>query len=177
MGYSPIAGLVMSTRSGDLDPMLAIYLMGTYDCRPDYLMDVLNKQSGLLGLSGFSSDLTDITRRASETGDERAELALQMYIQRLKKYIGSYFLVLGGMDVLVFTDDIGVGNPLVRARVCQDMAWCGLSLDEAANRTADPARPCFLEAKDSKVRILAVPTQEELVICLQGLSLLEGREP
>jgi len=172
MGYSPLAGLVMSTRCGDLDPMLAIYLMVAYGYSSDDLVDILNEQSGLYGLSGVSSDIRDLIPRVSGLEEEQAELAVDMYIHRLRKYVGAYVLVLGGMEALVFTDDIGAGNWLVRERVCERMEWCGLVLDREANRKATPGKISVLHAKDSKVRVLSVPTDEELSMAREGLKLL-----
>lgn len=175
MGYSPLPGLVMSTRSGDIDPMLTLYFMSLYGVRPDDLMDILNKKSGLLGISEFSSDIRDIIHRLSESGAEQAELALDMYVHRLKKYIGSYIAVLGGVDVLIFTDDIGLRNPLVREKVCQHMEWCGLVLDKEANRGAVGEELSVLSAGDSAVHVLAIPTDEEVVIATEGMELFSER--
>lgn len=176
MGYSPLPGLVMSSRSGDIDPMLSLYLLAVYGYLPDDLLNLLNKKSGLLGLSGLSSDITDLIKRFSETGDDQARLAFDMYIHRLKKYVGSYIAALGGIDVLVFTDSIGVENALVREKVCENMAWAGIVLDAARNKGCVTDRVCPLGASDSRVAILSVPTEEELVICLEGLKLTkEGR--
>ena len=174
MGYSPLPGLMMSTRCGDIDPMLAIYLMATYGYRPDYLMDMLNKESGLLGISGFSSDIRDIIHRISKEG-EQGKLALDMYIHRLKKYIGSYITILGGIDALVFTDDIGLRNPLIREKVCERMEWCGIGLDKRLNRKAVGNIISVLNTKKSKVKIISLPAEEEFVICLEGLKLLEAK--
>ena len=173
MGYSPLPGLVMSTRSGDVDPMLAVYLMAVYGYHPDELMDLFNKKSGLLGVSQFSSDFRDIVERVAE-GNEPAELAVEMYVQRLKKYIGGYVLELGGIDALVFTDDIGVHNAMVREKACGHMEWCRLVLDPDRNRRATDGTPAELSAARSRVRVLVVPTEEELIICLEGLRLLGG---
>lgn len=172
MGYSPLPGLLMSTRCGDIDPMLTVYLMTTFGYQPDDLLSLLNRKSGILGLSGFSSDLTDIIKRVAE-GREEPRLALEMYVHRLRKYIGAYAAALGGIDALVFTDSIGVENWLVREKVCERMAWCGLKLDAEANRAADPKRTCFVQTPDSRVAVLTVPTEEELVICLEGDKLLK----
>ncbi len=172
MGYSPLQGLVMSTRSGDIDPMLATYLMTVYGYRPDELSDLLSKQSGLLGVSGFSSDIRDIIRGVNGPEKEQAELALNMYIHRLKKYIGNCIAILGGIDVLVFTDDIGVHNWLVREMVCENMEWCGIVLDKEANRKAVDDQKSSLGAGGPGVEILIVPTDEELVICLEGIKLM-----
>ena len=174
MGYSPLPGLIMSTRCGDIDPMLAIYLMVTYGYRPDYLMDMLNKESGLLGVSGFSSDIRDIIHRISKEG-EQGGLALDMYIHRLKKYIGSYVTILGGIDALVFTDDIGLRNPLIREKVCENMGWCGISLDKRLNRKAVGNAASMLNTNSSEVKIISLPAEEELAICLEGLKLLEAK--
>ena len=171
MGYSPLPGLLMSTRCGDIDPMLAVYLMTTYGYRSDDVMDLFNKRSGLLGVSGFSSDIRDIILRSSED-EEKSTLALKMYVQRVKKYIGSFVVLLGGMDVLAFTDDIGLHNPAVREKVCEDMEWCGLALDPAANGQAKGDSISLLSGETSRVRILSVPTDEELIICLEGIRLL-----
>jgi acetate kinase len=172
MGYTALSGLVMSTRSGDIDPILTLYLMAVYGYHPDELMDMLNKKSGLLGISGFSSDIRDIIQRIDK--DPQAQLAFDMYVYRLKKYIGSYVAVLGGLDVLVFTDDIGVHNWLVRERVCRGMDWCGVRLDGEANQRASGDAIARLDAPDSKVKVLIVPTEEELVIAWEGLGLMKG---
>ena len=175
MGYTPLPGLVMSTRCGDVDPMLAIYLSTAYGYRSEELMDLFSKRSGLLGISGFSSDITDLLAQTSGKEKEQAELALNMYVHRLRKYVGSYVVELGGIDVLLFTDDIGVRSWQVRASVCQDMEWCGLELDEQLNRHAFPDQISSLHSKTSKARILSVPTNEELVICMEGVRLIGNR--
>ena len=172
MGYSPLPGLVMSTRCGDIDPMLTIYMMVMYGYRPDDLMDVLNKESGLLGVSGTSSDIRDILHSVSEEKDQ-IDLAFKMYIQRLKKYIGSYIAILGGVDILIFTDDIGVHNWQVREKVCENMEWSGIVLDKKINESVTDDKICKINTDDSDVEILTVPTEEELVICLEGLRIIE----
>ncbi|MBU1044575.1 MAG: acetate/propionate family kinase [Candidatus Omnitrophica bacterium] len=173
MGYSPLCGLVMSTRCGDIDPMLMIYLMKIYDYRPDELMDILNTKSGLLGISGFSSDITDIIQRIEgEKEIDRASLALNMYIHRLRKYIGSYIVALGGVDALVFTDDIGVHNWQVREKVCQGMEWAGIVLDRKVNRKISGNEVSLVNDACSKVKIVLLPAEEELIICLEGTKLL-----
>lgn len=174
MGYSPLPGLLMSTRCGDIDPMLAVYLMTAYGYRSDDVMDLFNKRSGLLGVSGFSSDIRDIILRSAEN-EEKSALALKMYIQRVKKYIGSFVVLLGGMDVLAFADDIGLHNPAVREKVCEEMDWCGLVIDATANNKATGDSISLLSGGSSRVRILAVPTDEELIICLEGLKLLGAK--
>jgi acetate kinase len=171
MGFSPLSGLVMSTRCGDIDPMIIIYMMIFYGYRNDDLLNLLNKKSGLLGVSGFSSDIRDII--AGIPGGKQAGLAFNMYIQRLKKYIGSYIVAaLGGLDVLIFTDDIGIKSPIVREKVCDDMEWCGITLDKEKNKKYGMEKPGLLNSKKSKVRIIALPTDEEIVIAWEGIKLL-----
>jgi acetate kinase len=171
MGYSPLTGLVMSTRSGDIDPLLTVYLMAAYGYRPEQMLDLLNKRSGLIGVSGFSSDITDIIHRFLGA-DQDSELALQMYVHRLRKYVGEYIAALKGLDVLVFTDDIGLRNPFIRQRVCERMEFAGIVLDERLNEAAPVDRVAALQTAGSTARILTIPADEELVICLEGNKLL-----
>ena len=172
MGFSPLSGLIMSTRCGDIDPMLMIYVCYTFGYRPDDLLELLEKKSGLLGISGFSSDIRDILK-TDRTG--QAYIAVRMCIHRIKKYIGNYIGALNGIDMLVFTDDIGVQNHEVRKMVCENMGWCGIVLDQKLNRNADVSEMCELSEKGSKVKILSVPNREELMICLEGIRLLEKK--
>jgi len=172
MGYSPLTGLLMSTRCGDVDPLLALHLLVSYDMRPDDVLSLLTDRSGLLGVAGFSSDLRDILDEVSAEREERASLAFEMYVHRLKKYIGGYVAVLGGIDALVFTDDIGLTNWQVREGVCETAGWFGLRLDPEANRRAVDRSTAEIGAEDSRVRVLAMPTEEELVIAREGVRLL-----
>jgi len=176
MGYSPLTGLIMSTRCGDIDPMLAIYLMVTYDYRPDALMDSLEKKSGLLGISGFSSDIRDIVKQMNIKEKKQAKLAFDMYVRRLKQYIGNYVAILGGIDVLAFTDDIGVKNSLVREKVCENMSWCGALLDKHRNKKVKFDKIEKINSAKSAVRIFSIPTDEEKIICQEGLRLLNMRK-
>ncbi len=171
MGYSPLPGLIMSTRCGDIDPMLTIYMMSKYGYRPDDLMDILNKESGLLGVSGTSSDIRDILHNISDEKPQ-IELAFKMYIHRLKKYIGSYIAALGGVDTFIFTDDIGVHNWQVREKVCENMEWAGIILDDKRNKDVTDDKTCQINADDSDVQMVTVPTEEEIVICLEGLKVI-----
>lgn len=172
MGYTGLPGLVMSTRAGDIDPMLTIYLMIAFGLRSDEVVDLLNKKSGLLGLSGFSSDIRDIIKGVPGR-EKQAETALDMYVHRLKKYIGSYITLLNGADVLLFTDDIGLHNWLVREKACRGMDWCGIVLDQERNRRAIGDVISVISPPGSKVTILAMPTEEELVICWDGIRLMK----
>ncbi len=175
MGFSPLSGLMMSTRSGDIDPMVALDLMSVYGLSRQETETLLNKKSGLLGISGFSSDITDLIEKSPEDPlKERAELALAMYVHRLRKTIGSYVLTLSGRaDALVFTDDMGVNNPILREKVCRGMEWAGILLDPEKNRRAIGDKISVISADGSRVKIVTIPTEEEYVIFLEGIRLLE----
>ena len=133
MGYTPLAGLMMSTRTGDLDAAVILDILENDRYDPAALSDLFNKKSGLLGVSGVSSDIRDIQELIAKSGDPSATLAYDLYCSRLKKQIGAYMMLLEGADVLIFTDDIGAQNSQVRRSVCKDMEWCGIHLDEVMN--------------------------------------------
>jgi len=173
MGLSPLAGLIMSTRCGDLDPTIPLTLIEEHGYTPQEVNRLLNKESGLLGISGFSSDLFEIVAQA-EQGVQRARLALEMYTQRLKLYLGGYLALLGGCEALAFTDDIGQRCWQVRALACQNLGALGIDLDPDANRRADGRAVQMISASGSRVKVLVVPTDEELVIARDILRLLEA---
>lgn len=177
MGYSPLAGLVMSTRTGDMDPLLPVYLMGQWGYQPDTLNDLFNKKSGLLGLSGVSSDIRDVIRAMDEGDHGNARLAFEMYTYRLRKTIGGYVTLLRGIDALIFTDDIGVQNARVRAAACRGLEWAGIRLDEAANQSASAGQIAEIGALGSAARVLTVPTDEERVIAEEGERLFTEDNP
>jgi acetate kinase len=172
MGFSPLAGLMMSTRTGDLDPLLPVYMLANLGYSSQSLDDLFNKKSGLLGVSGISSDMRDLLAASGE-GADRAILAVEMYTYRLRKMIGAYTCLLGGADALVFTDDIGAQIPHVRALACQGLQWCGIVMDAQANAAAPAGQMAEIGAADSRTRIFSTPTDEELVIAQEGLKLLK----
>lgn len=161
MGFTPLAGIMMGTRSGDIDSSLIPYLMektGMTDVQE--MIDVLNKKSGLLGVSGISSDMREIEDGLMK-GDKDATLAFNIFVDRIKKYIGQYFAVLNGADALVFTAGVGENSDLVRTAVVEGMSWFGMEIDQTKNvRGADG----IISTPESKVKVLVVPTDEELVI-------------
>ncbi|TGE29009.1 acetate/propionate family kinase [Hymenobacter metallicola] len=169
MGFGPLAGLVMGTRSGDLDPSVLLHLLGPLGYSAEQVSTLLNKESGMLGLTGFS-DMRDIGR-ALAAGDTRAELAYMLYAYRIRQYIGAYTAVLGGLDAIVFTAGVGENDVLVRSRVCQDMDFFGLQLDEELNQQRRPGLR-DVSGPDSRARILIIPTNEELEIARQCAELL-----
>ncbi len=172
MGYTPLAGLVMSTRSGDIDPSILLTLIERDGYTAQQLNHLLNKASGLLGVSGFSSDLFEIVARA-EAGDEQARLAVTMYVYRLKIYIGSYLAILGGCDALAFTDEIGQRCWQVREAICAGLQGLGIELDISANRGADGRALQVVSAPGSPIKVLVVPTDEEFVVAQEGLQLFK----
>lgn len=169
MGFGPLAGLVMGTRSGDIDPSVVFHLISQLGYTPEQVSALLNKQSGMLALTGLS-DMRDITA-AIEAGDANAQLAYNLYAYRIKKYIGAYAATLNGLDALIFTAGVGENDALVRKLVCQDMDYLGVQLDEEKNALrAKGIRE--ISQEDSKVKILIVPTNEELEIARQCVELL-----
>lgn len=176
MGFSPQSGLIMSTRAGDIDPWVILHLIKKYGYSLDKLIALLNKESGLLGISGFSSDITDIIAQiADKKNGERAALAIQMYVQRVKKYIGSFIISLGGdIDALVFTDDIGFNCPFIRNEICREMQWAGIEIDQKRNNAQHDLKGAVISSSSSKVKVLCVPTKEEEIICYEGMKLMGG---
>jgi len=164
MGLTPLEGLVMGTRSGDIDPALVWFIMEHEGINTDRVDVLLNKQSGLLGMSGISSDMRDVLAAEAE-GNERAKLATDVYCYRIRKYIGAYAAALGGLDALVLTAGVGENSPLIRRRCVEGLQFLGLWLDDAANETVvGPKAPHDIAQPDSPARIYVVPTDEELTI-------------
>ena len=168
MGITPLEGMVMGTRSGDLDPATLQYIMKNDGIGIEEMTNILNKKSGLLGVSGVSSDMRDLTA-AAEAGNERAILAHNMLTYRLKKYIGAYAAAMGGVDAIVFTGGIGENDDKVRAAAVEGLEYMGVKLDAAKNAaTRDDG---FIQAEDSKVKLMVVKTNEELAIARDTLEL------
>jgi len=172
MGFTPLEWLVMGTRSGDLDPAVVAYLCEKLEQSPAAVVTLLNKKSGLLGLSGVSSDMRDLLERA-QAGDRRSAEAVQVFCYRVKKYIGAYTAVLGGLDALVFTAGIGENSPDIRERVCAGLEVLGVAVDPAANRCAQGFAD--ISAQESPARILVIPTNEELMIAREALRVVQSR--
>ena len=167
MGFTPLEGLVMGTRSGDIDPAAVEFLRAKLNLTSEGVVDYLNKKCGVMGISGFSSDIRDLTAAAKE-GNERALLALEILAYRVKKYVGSYLAVLGGADAIVFTGGIGENSSFVRELVMKDMCYCGAKLDQDKNAVRGET---FINTADSKVKIMVVPTNEELSIARETKTL------
>jgi acetate kinase len=169
MGFSPLAGLVMGTRSGDLDPAVVLYLQSELGYTAAQVNNLLNKESGMLGLSGYS-DMRDVMDVLGQE-DPAADLAYDVYAYRIRKYIGAYAAVLNGLDAVVFTAGVGENDALVRSRACQNLSFFGIALDEAKNRLRAPGLR-DISQPDASVRVLVIPTNEELEIARQCAELL-----
>ncbi|PFA69711.1 acetate kinase [Bacillus sp. AFS015802] len=161
MGFTPLAGVAMGTRSGNIDPALIPFIMEKTGSTADEVLNILNKKSGMLGVSGFSSDLRDIEQQASE-GNERAELALEVFANRIHKYIGSYASRMYGVDAIVFTAGIGENSTLVREKVLQGLEFMGVYWDPARNKVR--GKEAFVNYPHSPVKVMVIPTNEEVMI-------------
>lgn len=171
MGLTPTEGLMMGTRVGDVDPGALVYLMKCENLDADGLMNLINKRSGVAGVSGISSDMRDI-EAAIANGDERARLALDMYEYRILKYIGAYTAVLGGVDVIVFTGGVGENQTGTREKICRKLAYLGVTFNEKANSVR--GEEIEISGADSKVHVVVIPTDEELMIARDTASIVEN---
>ncbi|HTI58169.1 acetate kinase [Mucilaginibacter sp.] len=170
MGFGPLSGLIMGSRSGDIDPTVIFYLVSQLGYDIEQVSNLLNKRSGMIGLTGFS-DMRDIRRKIAE-GDGQAKLAYDMYAYRIKKYIGAYAAALNGLDAVIFTAGVGENDPIIRELVCRDMGYLGLELDADKNNSrSDGIKE--ISKPGSRVKILVIPTNEELEIANQCYNLLK----
>ncbi len=172
MGFTPLAGLPMGTRSGDLDAGILQYLMNKYGMNIDEMLNVLNKKSGMEGLSGVSSDFRDLENAAAE-GNQKAALARDKFAYEVRKYVGAYAAAMGGVDAVIFTAGVGENDAGVRADVCQGLDFMGVKLDEAANNVR--GKETVISAADSPVKILLIPTNEELMIAMDTAAIVSGK--
>lgn len=170
MGFTPLAGVPMGTRSGDIDYAAAEYIARKEGMDVSQMLTYLNKQCGVAGVSGVSSDFRDLAA-AAEQGNKRAELALEMFAYGCKKYVGAYAAAMNGVDVVVFTAGIGENDPDVRRRVLKDMDYLGIKLDENKNVKCPRGTIAEIQADDSRVKVLVIPTNEELVIARETLAV------
>ncbi len=171
MGFTPLAGVPMGTRSGDIDAAVVEYLAMKKGWSVGETLTYLNKKSGVAGISGVSSDFRDLTA-ARDSGNERAALALNMFSYACKKYVGAYAAAMNGVDCIVFTAGVGENTACVRSAICKDMEYLGLSIDEEKNLERNNGAIRDISGKDSKVKVLIIPTNEELVIARETVELL-----
>ncbi len=173
MGMTPLEGLVMGTRSGDLDPAVVNTIARKDGLSPFEVNTLLNTQSGLLGISGLTNDMRELQAELREHDDRRVRLAIEIFCYRARKYIGAYLAAMGGADAVVFTGGIGENSPDVRARICSGMDWCGLRLDETKNQETI-GREGLISTEGSKLRAYAIPTDEELLIARDTVRVILG---
>jgi len=176
MGFTPLEGLVMGTRSGDLDPAVVEFLEAKEGLSATAVDNLLNKQSGLLGISGLTNDMRDLLAEAHENDDRRARLAIDMFCYRARKYIGAYLAALGGADAIIFAGGIGENAPEVRAQICRGLEWVGIEIDEAANTRMVGGVEGRITTDSSRLAVWVIPTDEELLIARDTFRVVTGVE-
>lgn len=175
MGLTPTEGLMMGTRCGDVDPGALIFLMDKHKLSSKDMLNMVNKESGLAGVSGVSSDMREITAAAKQ-GNEKAILSLEMYEQRITKYVGAFAAEMGGVDIIVFTGGVGEHQSSTRANVCNPLRFMGVEIDDAAN-DANNGDEGIISTPNSAVKVVVIPTDEEYMIAKDTEAIIEGREP
>ena len=171
MGFTPLAGVMMGTRSGDIDPSILPPVMEAENKTIDDIINDLNKHSGILGMSGISSDMRDLTE-AYNKNDERAILTMNKYARRITDYIAQYYVLLNAADVIAFTAGVGENSPLIRKLVCDNLACLGIKIDEEKNKVR--GKQALISTPDSKVKVYVIPTDEELMIARDTLELIKN---
>ncbi len=172
MGLTPLAGVVMGTRTGDMDPAIVPFIMEREHLTPAQMDKLMNKESGILGLSGVSNDLREVIAQA-EAGNERARLALDVFVYSVQKYIGAYHVALGGADAIVFTAGIGEKSPYLRDRICRGLTGIGVKLDAGKNRK-NISQEAPIHAQGSKIKVWVVPTREEYMIAAETVRVIRA---
>ena len=170
MGFTPQDGVPMGTRSGALDPTVPSYLMKTFGYTPEEVESILNNKSGLLGVSGLSSDCLKVLIAANE-GNERCKLAMNILYHHIKKIVGSYIAEMNGVDVIVFTAGVGENDKIVRENICRDLEWLGIEMDKAANDASERGEFADITKEGARVKLLVIPTDEEMMIAKETARL------
>ena len=173
MGFTPLEGLVMGTRSGDLDPAILDYVAGKEGLSLHDMDTMLNKQSGLLGISGLTADMRELLAEERENGDRRARLAVDIFCYRVKKYLGGYLAAMNGADAIAFAGGIGENSPEIRARICDGLDWLGIGIDASANASAVGVER-RIDSAGSRVAVWVIPTDEELLIARDTWRVVTG---
>jgi len=176
MGFTPLEGLVMGSRSGDVDPALPEFLGAKEGLSPSEVDNLLNKQSGLLGVSGLTNDMRDLLAEARENADRRARLAIEIFCYRARKYIGGYLAALDGADAVVFAGGIGENAPEIRAEICQGLRWMGVDLDDTANAAMVNGAEGRITTQASRLAVWVIPTDEELLIARDTFRVVTGQD-
>ena len=174
MGFTPLEGLVMGTRSGDIDPAIVEFICEKEGMSVHEADNLLNKQSGLLGISGLTNDMRELIAEADESGDRRARLAIEIFCYRIRKYIGSYLAAMNGADSIIFSGGIGENSPRIRSAVCVGLGWLGVELDETRNTACVDGCGGPISSRGSRVKVEVIPTNEELLIARDTVRLVSG---
>ena len=176
MGLTPLEGLVMGTRSGDIDPAIIDFIGVKEGLSSGEVETVLNKQSGLLGISGLTNDMRELLAEEKENNDRRAHLAIEVFCYRVRKYIGAFLAATGGADAVIFTGGIGENSAEVRSRICDGLEWMGLKLDEVENARGANGFEGKISTSDSRLAAYVIPTDEELLIARDTVRCVKGVE-
>ena len=174
MGMTPLEGLTMGTRAGDLDPAILEYLHLKEGMSYDNLFNMLNKQSGLLGISGLTNDMRELLEEEEENSDRRAKLAIQIFCERIKKYIGAYLATASKVDAIIFSGGIGENSAVVRSRICKGLEILGIKIDSSANNSKVRGSEGDISAQDALIKTFVIPTNEELLIARDSVRCIEG---
>jgi acetate kinase len=174
MGFTPLEGLVMGTRSGDLDASIVDFITAKEGLSSREVESLLNKQSGLLGISGLTDDMRDLLAESHEHNDRRARLAIEIFCYRARKYIGSYLAAMSGAEAIVFTGGIGENAAEVRDRICSDLGWFGIELDAELNAKHGFGKSGQISTDASRVSVFVIPTNEELLIARDTVRVVSG---
>jgi len=174
MGFTPLEGLVMGSRSGDLDPAIVEFICEKEGMTVHEVDNMLNKTSGLLGISGLTNDMRELLAEAEESGDRRARLAIEIFCYRIRKYIGAYVAAMNGADAIVFAGGIGENSSEIRSRICSELGWLNLGVDEAKNAELVKGREGVFSDEGSQVKLWTIPTNEELLIARDTARLVSG---
>jgi acetate kinase len=174
MGFTPLEGLVMGTRSGDLDPAIVDFIASKEGLSMAEVETLLNSQSGLLGISGLTDNMQELLDEARENNDRRSKLAIEIFCYRARKYVGAYLAAAGGADALIFAGGIGENSPEIRAKICDGLQWMGLELDEEQNQAHTAGKEGQISKSGSRLGAYVIPTDEELLIARDTVRAILG---
>ena len=175
MGLTPLEGLVMGTRSGDIDPAIIEFIADKEGMTVHEVENLLNKTSGLLGISGLTNDMRELIAEAEESADRRARLAIEIFCYRVQKYIGSYLAAMSGAEAVIFSGGIGENSAIIRSLICGPLAWLGIELDEQLNAAFTSGREGLISTAASRIKVGVIPTNEELLIARDTVRLIDAR--
>jgi acetate kinase len=174
MGLTPLEGLVMGTRSGDIDPAIVEFICSKEGLSVQETQMLLNRQSGLLGISGLTNDMRELIAEATENNDRRAKLAIEIFCYRTAKYIGAYLAAMNGTDAIIFSGGIGENSPYVRNLICEKLNWFGIELNTEKNENLNNGKTEIISKENSRAKIYVVPTNEELLIARDTVRLISS---